>query len=119
MDGFIYKICDSSLWAKVEAAGIFEGAPVDFADGYIHFSTASQVAETASRHFGGRNDLILAAIDPGRLGDALKYEQSRGGDLFPHLYGSLPMSAVIWHAPLPLGSNGSHMFPDLLTGRSK
>ncbi|MCC2113007.1 MAG: DUF952 domain-containing protein [Hyphomicrobiales bacterium] len=109
----IYKICPAPLWRNAEAAGEFLGAPVDLADGYIHFSTREQVAETAARHFAGMDDLLLIAVDGNALGPALKYEPSRGGDLFPHLYGPLPMSAVAWVADLPLGDDGRHRFPDL------
>ena len=109
----IYKICPSALWREAERAGRFTGAPVDLADGYIHFSTAGQVHETAARHFAGTADLVLAAIDAGALGAALRYEPSRGGALFPHLYGTLPMSAVRWVKPLPLGTDGLHVFPEL------
>jgi uncharacterized protein (DUF952 family) len=109
----IYKICDVGLWAAAERAGRFEGAPVDLADGYIHFSTAGQVAETAARHFAGMDDLVLVAVDDARLGPALRYEPSRGGALFPHLYGVLGMDAVLWVKPLPLGPDGRHVFPEL------
>jgi uncharacterized protein (DUF952 family) len=109
----IYKICDSPLWREAERAGVFTGALVDHADGFIHFSTADQVAETAARHFGGKPDLVLMAVDPAALGPALRYEPSRGGALFPHLYGSLPLSAVRWVKPLPLGPEGRHVFPEL------
>lgn len=109
----IFKICPEPLWREAEAAGIFEGAPIDIIDGYLHFSTAQQVRETASRHFAGQRDLLLVAIDGDRLGDALRYEPSRGGDLFPHLYAALPLSAVLWVKPLPLGEDGLHAFPDL------
>jgi len=112
MDSTIYKISTESAWRAAEAAGVFTGAPIDVADGYIHFSTAAQMAETAARHFAGQIDLVLVAVDAGALGDALRYEPSRGGALFPHLYAALPMSAVRWAKPLPLGSNG-HIFPDL------
>jgi uncharacterized protein (DUF952 family) len=108
----IYKIAPAALWREAEQAGTFTGAPVDFADGFIHFSTAAQVPETAARHFAGQNDLVLAAIDPFRLGPALRYEPSRGGALFPHLYGPLPMAAVRWVKPLLLGPEG-HVFPEL------
>jgi uncharacterized protein (DUF952 family) len=108
----IYKIVPAALWREAEQAGAFGGAPVDLADGFIHFSTAAQVRETATRHFAGQNDLLLAAIDPGPLGAALRYEPSRGGALFPHLYGPLPMAAVRWVQPLPLGPQG-HAFPEL------
>lgn len=109
----IYKIADEAAWHAAEAAGVFHGAPIDLADGFIHFSTAEQVRETAARHFAGQDGLVLAAIDAGRLGAALKYEASRGGALFPHLYAPLDLSAVAWVRPLPLGSDGIHLFPEL------
>ncbi len=109
----IYKICPEPLWRAAETAGVFEGAPIDNIDGYLHFSTAQQVKETAARHFTGRDDLLLIAIDADRLGEDLRYEASRGGDLFPHLYAPLALSAVLWVKPLPLGSDGRHAFPDL------
>jgi uncharacterized protein (DUF952 family) len=109
----IYKICDAALWRAAEQAGAFRGAPVDLADGYIHFSTGPQVRETAARHFAGVADLVLVAIDADALGAALRYEPSRGGALFPHLYGALPMVAVLWVKPLPLGAGG-HVFPEPL-----
>ena len=108
----VYKICDATLWRDAERAGVFDGAPVDLADGYIHFSTAEQVAETAGRHFAGMPDLVLVAADAETLGTALRYEPSRGGAMFPHLYGTLPLSAVRWVKPLPLGPDG-HVFPEL------
>jgi uncharacterized protein (DUF952 family) len=113
LEATIYKICDSVLWREAERAGVFAGAPVDHADGFIHFSTAAQVAETAARHFAGRGDLLLVAVDAAALGPALRYEPSRGGALFPHLYGALPLSAVRWVRPLPLGAGGKHVFPEL------
>jgi uncharacterized protein (DUF952 family) len=109
----IYKICPALLWHEAEKAGFFTGAPIDIQDGYLHFSTAEQVRETAARHFAGQSDLLLIAIDGDSLGDALRYEPSRGGHLFPHLYAPLPLSAVQWVKPLPLGANGQHIFPDL------
>jgi len=109
----IYKICSRPLWKAAEAAKVFEGAPIDLQDGYIHFSTAAQARETAEKHFAGQDDLVLVAVEAERLGDALRYEPSRGGDLFPHLYGSLPLSAVLWVKPLPLAEDGRHVFPDL------
>src|SRR5512132_3815472 len=109
----IYKICDAALWREAERAGVFGGAPVDLADGYIHFSTAGQAAETAARHFAGMADLVLVAVDAAALGAALRYEPSRGGALFPHLYGKLPLSAVRWVRPLPLGADRRHVFPEL------
>jgi uncharacterized protein (DUF952 family) len=108
----IYKISTAALWQDAEAAGAFAGAPIDLADGFIHFSTAEQVQQTAALHFKGQADLVLAAIDATALGSALRYEPSRGGALFPHLYGKLPLSAVRWVRPLPLGPEGLS-FPEL------
>ncbi|QKV19326.1 DUF952 domain-containing protein [Oricola thermophila] len=113
MDRIIYKIATRAQWAQAERTGVFEGAPVDLADGYIHFSTASQVRETAAKHFAGQDDLLLAAIDTAKVGGDLKWEPSRGGALFPHLYAPLPLSAAIWVKDLPLGPDGTHAFPEL------
>ncbi len=113
MPAIIYKICDAALWREAERSGVFAGAPVDRADGYIHFSTAGQVAETAARHFAGQADLVLVTVDAAALGTALRHEPSRGGALFPHLYGTLPLSAVRWVKPLPLDADGRHVFPEL------
>lgn len=112
MDKTIYKISPETLWREAERTGIFTGAPVDTADGFIHFSTAAQAVETARRHFAGQDGLLLVAVEAARLGDALKFEVSRGGDLFPHLYAPLDLGAVKWVKPLPLGSEG-HVFPDM------
>ena len=109
----IYKICSEALWREAERVGVFAGAAIDLADGYIHFSTAAQAPETAARHFAGQGDLVLVAIDAGALGDGLRWEPSRGGDLFPHLYGPLRLDAVRWVRPLPLGPDGRHVFPEL------
>jgi uncharacterized protein (DUF952 family) len=110
--GLIFKILDDALWQEAQRAGVFRGAPVDHADGYIHFSTSEQVAETARRHFAGRDDLVLLAIDTAKLdAQALRWEPSRGGDLFPHLYGDLPLTSVLWAKPLPF-VGGQHIFPD-------
>ncbi|MGR7994036.1 DUF952 domain-containing protein [Xanthobacter sp. ZOL 2024] len=109
----IYKISPATLWATAQAEGVFTGAPVDVADGFIHFSTAAQARETAAKHFQGQDGLKLVAIDPAPLGAALKWEPSRGGALFPHLYGPLPLTAVLWVKDLPLGADGLHLFPDL------
>jgi uncharacterized protein (DUF952 family) len=109
----IYKICETAHWAAAQQAGEFRGSAVDVADGYIHFSTADQVAETAARHFAGMADLVLVAVAAGALGGALKWEPSRGGALFPHLYGVLPMGAVRWAMPLRLDDRGRHVFPAL------
>jgi uncharacterized protein (DUF952 family) len=110
----VYKICDRGLWQEALGHGVFRGAAVDLADGFIHFSTAGQAVETASRHFAGVTDLVLVAVDAGRLGPALKWEPSRGGALFPHLYAPLPLDAVLWTRPLPLGRDGRHEFPEVM-----
>jgi uncharacterized protein (DUF952 family) len=107
----IYKISSAALWRDAERAGVFTGAPIDLADGFIHFSTASQVKQTAALHFAGAADLVLVAVDAAALGAALRYEPSRGGALFPHLYGTLPLTAVRWVKPLPLAADG-HVFPE-------
>ncbi len=109
----IYKICPAASWRDAEKAGVFTGMPLDTADGFIHFSTGAQVAETAARYFAGVADLVLVAVDETRLGAALRYEKSRRGDLFPHLYGDLDLGAVLWSKPLPLGPDGRHVFPAL------
>lgn len=93
---------------------MFTGSPVDLADGYIHFSTAAQVRETAARHFAGQSDLLLVAVDAHTIAGALKWEPSRGGALFPHLYAPLPVTAAIWIKPLPLDRDGRHTFPEVL-----
>lgn len=110
----IYKICPAALWRNAERDGVFRGAPVDIADGFIHFSTAAQVAETAAKHFAGQSDLLLISVHADKLGDALRWEPSRGGALFPHLYGPLPLRAVHKIEPLPLGTEGRHVFPALV-----
>ncbi len=103
----IYKILRASEWATAQAAGVFAGSAVDLADGYIHFSTADQAAETARRHFRGQTDLMVLAIDADRLGADLKWEPSRGGDLFPHLYGPLAVDHVTAAWAAPLDADGS------------
>ena len=107
----IYKIFRAHEWDHLQAAGETAGAPIDLADGFIHFSTAEQLRETARRHFGGADDLVLAAIDTARLPEALKWEKSRGGADFPHLYAPLPLAAVSWARPLAL-VDGAHVFPE-------
>jgi uncharacterized protein (DUF952 family) len=109
----IYKICPLPLWREAERTGVFAGAPVDLADGFIHLSTEAQVRETAAKHCAGQRELALVAVKAEALGDALHWEPSRGGALFPHLYGKLPLPAVVWVKPLPLGPDGAHCFPDL------
>lgn len=109
----IYKIVPASLWQDAQNSGEFKGAAVDLSDGFIHFSTAEQAGETAARHFAGQEGLLLVAVDGEALGERLVYELSRGGALFPHLYGPLPLEAVLWQKPLPLGADGLHRFPEL------
>ncbi len=109
---FIYKIEDKVIWQAAMALGQYKGAPIDLADGFIHFSTAQQTRETAAKHFTRREGLILAVIDQEQLGSDLKWEISRGEQLFPHLYGTLDMSRVIATHDMPLDDNGFHMFPD-------
>lgn len=106
----IYKILRPAEWAAFQRAGETLGAPVDLADGYIHFSTAGQVAETAAKHFADEAGLILLAIEASRISSALRWEPSRGGQLFAHLYGPLTLEDVVWHKPYPLGPQG-HVLP--------
>jgi uncharacterized protein (DUF952 family) len=110
----IYKIVSAALWREAERKGALDGAPVDIADGYIHFSTAAQVEETAARHFAGQGDLLLVRVEADRLGAALKWEPSRGVALFPHLYGKLQLSDVAAIEPLPLAPDGRHIVPPLV-----
>jgi uncharacterized protein (DUF952 family) len=110
-DRIVYKIAQDVAWAAAQAEGRFEGSPVDLSDGYIHFSTAAQVHETVRRHYAGRDGLLLVAVDAERLGEALRWEPSRGGDLFPHLYAPLPMDAVLWVRPMPRDADGAHVVP--------
>ncbi len=107
----VYKIVPKMLWRSAVEAGIFAGALIDIADGFIHFSTAAQARETAARHFAGQRDLLLVCLDGVAFGEALTYEKSRGGDLFPHLYGTFKPSQALWAKPLPLGPDGEHIFP--------
>lgn len=107
----IYKIADMPSWVAAQKLGRYDGSADDVRDGFIHFSTAVQARETAAKYFGGRTDLVIAAIDAAKLGDALRWEPSRGGVLFPHLYAPLAMSAVLWTQSLPLDPDGRHVFP--------
>lgn len=107
----IYKLLLAGEWAELNAKGATSGAPIDVADGYIHFSTAKQVAETAAKYFADESGVMLLAYDSERLGEALKWEPSRGGALFPHLYRQLNLSEVLWALELPLGPKG-HEFPE-------
>lgn len=107
----IYKIVHREEWGMAVSAGIFEGATIDLQDGYIHFSTAEQAAETAAKHFAKQSDLLLVAVESESLGEALRWETSRGGALFPHLYANLDPSSVSSVVELPLGDDGLHVFP--------
>jgi uncharacterized protein (DUF952 family) len=107
----IYKIFRADEWAALQRDGETAGAPVDLADGFVHFSTAEQAAETAAKHFAGQEGLVLLACDGDAMGDALKWEVSRGGALFPHLFRKLRMEDILWDRPLPL-IDGAHQFPD-------
>ena len=113
MTATIYKILPGRLWAAVLERGSFSGSAVDLADGFIHFSTAAQVRETAARHFAGVADLVLVAVPVNAVAAALKWEASRGGDLFPHLYAPLAVELATWVKPLPIGPDGTHAFPNL------
>lgn len=108
----IYKICPEALWHAAEAKGVFEGSAVDLADGYIHFSTGKQVHETAAKHFRGQRDLLLIAVSPATLGDGLRYEPSRGGALFPHLYATLDPRQVRSVVKLETGDDGVPLIPE-------
>ena len=109
----IYKICTAAEWHEGEHAGAYRGSAVDQSDGFIHFSTAAQAADTAAKWFAGQRDLVLVSVDADALGDRVKWEPSRGGALFPHLYGELRLAAVLRVDPLPLDSTGRHIFPAL------
>jgi uncharacterized protein (DUF952 family) len=109
----IYKICEQAAWRAAEQTGFYRGSALDMRDGFIHFSAAAQVAETAARHFARQTDLMLVAVDGDALGPALKWEPSRGGDLFPHLYAALPLAAVRWAKPLENEVDGQRELPEL------
>ncbi|SFG32765.1 Uncharacterized conserved protein, DUF952 family [Novosphingobium sp. CF614] len=111
-DTVAYKILTGPQLEELVAAGIFAGAPVDIADGYIHMSTAGQAQETLEKHFAGQADLHIAAVDLAALGDAVKWEVSRGGALFPHIYAPLPLSAVVAHGPVETDADGALRLPD-------
>lgn len=110
----IYKLVPQAAWKQAELLGRFTGSPVDLADGYIHCSTAVQVRETAAKHFAGESDLLLVAVAAADIEGQLRWEPSRGGALFPHIYGDLPLSAVRTVTPLVLDGDGRHRFPDTL-----
>ncbi len=107
----IYHMCRLTEWQAAEAEGFYPGSSQDAADGFIHFSTAAQVAASAAKHRAGQAGLVLLSVDPVALGEALRWEPARDGDLFPHLYGPLPVTVVIRADDLPLGPDGRHVFP--------
>jgi uncharacterized protein (DUF952 family) len=107
----IYHLAKRSVWEASVADGMYRGAEADRADGFLHFSTAGQIEESAWKHRRGESDLVLLCVDESRLGEELAWEASRGGALFPHLYGPLPHTAVTAALPLPLGPDGRHVFP--------
>ena len=108
----IYKIVSRDEWKLALEQGVFIGAPVDVADGFIHFSTGDQLRETAAKHFHDRTGLLLLCVNEDALGDLLRYEPSRGGDLFPHYYGPLDVSLVAQTIPIEEDGNGGHFFPE-------
>jgi len=108
----VYKILRASEWQALQRDGATKGAPIDLADGFVHLSDGEQVVETAGRHFADVDGLHLLALDADALGDALRWEPSRGGALFPHLYRELQLTEVLWEKPLPL-VDGRHAFPEL------
>lgn len=106
-----YKVLTAEQMAMLERDGSFAGAPIDLADGYVHLSTAAQLTETVDKHFAGQSDLWVAAVDLPALGAAVKWEPSRGGQFFPHIYGPLPLSAVVAYGPLKRDGDGEVMLP--------
>jgi uncharacterized protein (DUF952 family) len=108
----IYKIATEAIYAPARGAASFPGMPIDAKDGYVHLSTATQLAETLRLHFAGQSSLVLLAVRSTDLGDKLVWEPSRGGALFPHYYGDLPLSAVAWEAPLSVAADGSCALPE-------
>jgi uncharacterized protein (DUF952 family) len=111
----IFHLCPRALWDDAQTRGVYYGRPADLADGYIHCSTAEQVEASAAKHAAGQADLLLLAIDPSRLGASLRWEPSRQGELFPHIYGGMPVGCVLRTDPLPLDTDGRRRFPAWLT----
>jgi uncharacterized protein (DUF952 family) len=109
----IYHLARDAGWREAERSGTYTGTAEDRADGFLHFSTAAQIVESAAKHRRGESGIVLVAVDAARLGAALRWEPARGGALFPHLYGDLPLASVLWSRPLPLGDGGLHRFPPL------
>ncbi len=113
-DAIVYRLADRAAWDVAEAAGVYEGAEIDFRDGYIHLSTAAQAAETARLYYRGRDQVVLVAVDAAAVASDLKWEASRGGDLFPHLYAPLPLTAVLWARDVPNDADGVPQLDGLL-----
>ncbi|WP_420134909.1 DUF952 domain-containing protein [Rhodopseudomonas sp.] len=110
----IYKICDAPAWRAAEQVGVYRGSADDSRDGFIHFSTAEQLAGTLAKHYAGQTDLLLIAVDADVLGPELRWEPSRGGALFPHLYGELPLGAVTSVQEIATRADGTHEIPELV-----
>jgi|SRR5688572_7150908 uncharacterized protein (DUF952 family) len=111
MTGAVYKVLSAAAFAEAARQGEFSGSADDLRDGFVHLSAAHQLEGTLAKHFAGQDGLVLLALDPSRLGAALKWEASRGGELFPHLYAPLDLGALLWAEPLPLGADGRHVLP--------
>lgn len=107
----VYKIAPRAVWEAAVRDGIYRGSPDDHRDGFIHLSSGAQVAGTLARHYAGQSDLVLIAYAAAGLGGALKWEPSRGGDLFPHVYGPLEPAAALWVRPIAVGADGRHTLP--------
>lgn len=108
----LFKVVSKTTWQAAEREGVFRGVGIDVADGFIHLSAAGQVVETVEKHFAGQTDLVLVSVDADALGETLKWEPSRGGALFPHVYGEISIEAVIEVVALPRSDDGTHEFPD-------
>lgn len=110
----VYKICSRKEWESAVSEGEYPGAPIDLKDGFIHFSNGQQVRETAAKHFAGVSGLVLVSFDATQFGDALRWEVSRGGDEFPHLYGPLSTAKALDVQDLPIDDDGVHVFPEVI-----
>ncbi len=110
----LYKVVSAAEWQQAQDEGVFRGSEIDHIDGFIHLSAPHQVVETVQKHFAGQRELVLVAVDADSLAETLRWEPSRDDALFPHVYGEIPVSAVVAIVPLPLGEDGSHQFPDVL-----
>ena len=111
VSNLIYHVCQAAEWQAAQSAGTYAGSTQDFVDGFIHFSAAEQLQASVAKHRASQTGLVLLVVDADKLGDELKWEPSRGGALFPHLYGALPADAVVAAYDLPLGDDGTHIFP--------